>query len=466
MVAGAIFTGNMRRRGVLGALSLAVAASSGCLTNVQAPGFNEDPDRPPLAREDFVSNEEAAPRETVVPSVSLLSVASSETQRSESRAVTPESGTDTESTTDTASTTNATRDGQGDQAARAPDRTFRKQGLYVTDDFWRHRTHIHRYNDEEVTTTVYPIEPSNERSVKVVVAAYVYPRGEVVDTVTSDGFHPGEAAEDITLSIDISGVPTGTSLQYVTAVIPERVPPESITADDLYAIMETDPFELQDHGISRVTPPERLESASGPEFERQRVEGGYVQTLRGRTNGRSWTVSYLAFESAYAAASRRSRGRSRAEYVSFELMEGAANEIASLLYEQAPNHGFTSEFERIQFAVSFVQRLPYVPDDVSQGYDDYTQFIMETLTGMRGDCEDTSILLASILESEPYNYDAVLLEPPGHMAVGLLMKPSFDGFAYIYEGRKYYYVETTTEGWGIGQIPDQYRDDTAEVYDV
>lgn len=459
----------MRRRGLLGALSAGLIGTSGCLTDVETPRLGGGGDRPELSREDYVSSEDADPRETMVPSVSMLSVstAGGVDESHHSRSVQPP-GTDTGGTnTSTTKPTGKTGgESGGEDDVAVPDRDFEKQGLYVTDDFWRHRTHIHRYNADEVTTTVYPLEPSNEVSVKVVVAAYVYPRGAVIDSETSDSFRPTDEAKDVTISMSLADAPDGVPLQYVAAVIPEGVRPDEMTRTDLHAIMETDPFIVTGDSIVRAEQPKTLDEGSGPAFERRRVEGGYVQTIRGRLQGQDWEVSYLAFDSAYAAARRRSRGRARAEYVSFELLEGAANEIARFLSTAAESNGFTTDFERIQFALSFVQRLPYVPDNVSKGYDDYTQFIMETLTELRGDCEDTSILFASILEAKPFNYDAVLLEPPGHMGVGLLIAEEFDGFAYRYGGRKYYYVETTTEGWGIGQIPDQYRDKTAQVYDV
>jgi len=347
-----------------------------------------------------------------------------------------------------------------------PERDFGKTGLYVTDEFWRYRTHVHRYAVDEVTTTVFPTEPSTDAPVKVVVAASVYPRGGLVDSVASEPFRPDSNARRVTVPMDLSPAPDGVPLQYVVAVVPESVEPTDIQPDDLHALMETDPFVVTDEQIERAPRPDRLAADSGKAFERTPVEGGYVQTLRGRTNGRSWEVRFLAFDSAYVAATRRSRGRARAEYVSYELLEGAANEIAAFVHEAAASNGFTTAFERIQFALSFVQRLPYVTDAVTSGYDDYTQFIMETLTGLAGDCEDTSILFASILESEPFNYNAVLLEPPGHMAVGLLMEKDFDGFSYIHDGRQYFYVETTTESWGIGQIPDEYRETKARIYDV
>ena len=471
----------MRRRRLLGALSASLAATSGCLSRVDAPSLQGENSRPPLAREDFVSEDGTAQREAVMPNVSLLPVSTAADAVADAARVapTPESPTGnvtnatagTESTPTTGNESTPTTGNEStpttlETSVDTPEREFGKQGVYVTDDFWRYRTHVHRYAVDEVTTTVFPTEPATDLPVKVVVAASAYPRAGLVDIASSDPVRPESSAARVTVPMDLSAAPDGVPLQYTAAVVPESVDPSNATREDLYALMETDPFVVTDGRVERTRGANQFEAASGPAFEREPVEGGYVQTLRGRTNGRAWAVSYFAFESAYAAATRRSRGRRRAEYVSFELLEGAANEIAEFLYDAAENNGFTGEFERIQFALSFVQRLPYVPDDVSTGYDDYTKFIMETLTSLKGDCEDTSILFASILESEPFNYDAVLLEPPGHMGVGLLMQSDFDGFAYINDGRQYYYVETTTEGWGIGQVPDQYRDSKATIYDV
>lgn len=455
----------MRRRRLLGALSASLVATSGCLSTIETPSLQGGDSRPALAREDFVSEDGAAQREPVVPNVSLLPVSTAADAVPDEARVAPAPGDDSETPTTTTAGNESTST-TGEPPVETPDRDFGERGLYVTDDFWRYRTHVHRYAVNEVTATVFPTEPSTNVPVKVVVAASAYPRRGLVDTASSDPVRPESSAVRVTVPMDLSAAPEGVPLQYTAAVVPETVDPSAASSEDLYALMETDPFVVTDGHVERTRGANRFRAASGRAFEREPVEGGYVQTLRGRTNGREWAVSYLAFESAYAAASRRSRGRRRAEYVSFELLEGAANEIAAFLYEAAENNGFTGEFERIQFALSFVQRLPYVPDDVSTGYDDYTKFVMETLTSLKGDCEDTSILFASILESEPFNYDAVLLEPPGHMGVGLLMQSDFDGFGYIHDGRQYYYVETTTEGWGIGQIPEQYRDSKATIYDV
>jgi hypothetical protein len=146
------------------------------------------------------------------------------------------------------------------------------------------------------------------------------------------------------------------------------------------------------------------------------------------------------------------------------LTDGTGTEIAQLLKNNADSLGF-SEREAIEFAIDFVQALPYVPDDVSTGFDDYTKFIMETVPEMEGDCEDTAILLASILSAEPFGYDMVLIQPPGHMAAGIWdSDPS--GWYWEYDGRKYSYIETTGQGWGVGDCPEDYQGQDANIHQV
>jgi len=357
---GKLCVAKMRRRGLLYALTSGLVATSGCISGVETPSLGGGPDRPPLAREDFVESETVGKRDAVMPNVSLLPVSTAAVAEDDGRVVQPPKSGDAETATGSNETTNASTGTTGatttttEVPVEAPNRDFGEEGLYVTDEFWRHRTHVHRYAVDGVTTTVYPTKPSSTTSVKVVVAASAYPRGGLLDSAESEPFRPGTEARQVTVPMDLSPAPEAVPLQYVVAVVPESVDATGIAADDLYALMETDPFVVRDGSVERTRPEAPLGAASGDAFERQPVEGGYVQTIRGRTNGRSWAVSYLAFESAYAAATRRSRGRARAEYVSFELLEGAANEIAEFLYEAAENNGFTSAFERIQFALSFV----------------------------------------------------------------------------------------------------------------
>ena len=109
-----------------------------------------------------------------------------------------------------------------------------------------------------------------------------------------------------------------------------------------------------------------------------------------------------------------------------------------------------TEEEKINLVISFVQSLPYTVDSVTNSFDEYPRYPLETLVDNGGDCEDTSILTASLLKS--MNYDVILINPPEHVAVGVNIDAY--GSYWTYEGEKYYYLETTGEGWRIGDFPD------------
>jgi hypothetical protein len=116
------------------------------------------------------------------------------------------------------------------------------------------------------------------------------------------------------------------------------------------------------------------------------------------------------------------------------------------------------------FCISFVQSLNYTSDLESSGYDQYPRFPYETLYENGGDCEDTAILSAAILQE--MGYDIVLLELPEHMALGIKCDPEQKGRGFEYKGSDYYYVETTGSDWQIGEIPEEYADQPVEVIPV
>ncbi|HPE97407.1 MAG: transglutaminase-like domain-containing protein [Chitinophagales bacterium] len=104
--------------------------------------------------------------------------------------------------------------------------------------------------------------------------------------------------------------------------------------------------------------------------------------------------------------------------------------------------------ETVEFVASFVQHFRYRDD----GKYEYPRYPAETLVEQGGDCEDTAILLAALLRS--MGYETILLSPEGHMGVGLAVDGDLDGTGVEYQGEKYYYIETTNTGWGIGDYPD------------
>ena len=124
-----------------------------------------------------------------------------------------------------------------------------------------------------------------------------------------------------------------------------------------------------------------------------------------------------------------------------------------------------TDLERVNFLLAFSQCLGYEDDSVYMGYEEYWKFPLETLYDHGGDCEDTSILLASLAEA--MGYDASLLLFPGHMAAGIHIDgdyPDLNGFYLRSDPDKvYYYCETTSTGFTVGQIPSSVDTDNTTM---
>jgi len=121
-----------------------------------------------------------------------------------------------------------------------------------------------------------------------------------------------------------------------------------------------------------------------------------------------------------------------------------ANEIRSLTAGM-------SKTERATVALAFVQSIAYKSDSVSEGERDYFRFPVETLYDHCGDCEDSSFLLAALLEA--MGYDAVVLFFIGHAAVGVDVDDPYGSSRFYKNGVPYYLCETTSPGWRIGERP-------------
>lgn len=136
-------------------------------------------------------------------------------------------------------------------------------------------------------------------------------------------------------------------------------------------------------------------------------------------------------------------------------------EVANEFTNVSANKGYDANTEA-NFVLTFIQSLDYTSDKDTTGYDEYPRFPLETLAARGGDCEDMSVLYATLMIL--MGYDAVLflkpgdVENPGHMAVGI----AGDGLRGSYiakDGIKYYYAETTGRDWKIGDIPPEYSKD-------
>lgn len=148
-------------------------------------------------------------------------------------------------------------------------------------------------------------------------------------------------------------------------------------------------------------------------------------------------------------------------YVTHPMDDAYLDSLIDNIKNASQQTGY-SELQTIEFAIAFVQGLPYTADSVTTPYDEYPRYPIETLLDNGGDCEDTSILLASLLDS--LGYGVVLIIPPSHAAIGLLSEEGIYGTYWEYEGGKYYYIETTGTGWEIGQLPEVYEDTSASIF--
>jgi hypothetical protein len=137
-------------------------------------------------------------------------------------------------------------------------------------------------------------------------------------------------------------------------------------------------------------------------------------------------------------------------------------EMAGALHNASSQKGYGS-YDEVSFLLAFVQCLPYTSDSTTTGYDEYPRFPIETLVDNGGDCEDTSILFATL--AVILNYDAIFVSLPRHVAVGVL-GTNLNGYYFTYNEAKYYYCETTGEDYSIGNVPREYDGVSARLYAI
>lgn len=176
-----------------------------------------------------------------------------------------------------------------------------------------------------------------------------------------------------------------------------------------------------------------------------------------------WYLAMNFDKGIYNAYKSRSRSRDYDLFASDPYDDKLIKSISDTLKKVGKDNGLTDS-EIPYFAISFVQSLPYTPDEVTTGFDEYPRFPYETLYDDGGDCEDTSILAAAILQE--MGYGAVLIELPNHMAVGVKCSSDVSGYSYNFNGQRYCYLETTGENWPIGQLPDEYKSSKAKIIPV
>jgi len=137
--------------------------------------------------------------------------------------------------------------------------------------------------------------------------------------------------------------------------------------------------------------------------------------------------------------------------------------LADVIERDAPGLGYT-DYDIVECAVVFVQSIPYTTDADTKAKSDYPRFPIETVVDGSGDCEDHAILLAAV--THDLGYDTILLNYPDHVAVGIAGDQAIQGTYYEWRGKRFYFVETTSTGWELGQLPEKYEGVSAKVLEL
>ena len=164
----------------------------------------------------------------------------------------------------------------------------------------------------------------------------------------------------------------------------------------------------------------------------------------------------------YHSLDRYSEFNDYLHYINDENNRKILKNIADAIRRYAQENGLSDTYI-VQDAIRFVQSIPYVYDEDSTGKKEFQKYPLETLYDFGGDCEDFSILLAGILKE--LGYGVILLEYTDHVAVGVSGDDSVYGTYYEYNGKNYFYVETTSYR-DIGDMPEEYKGQNANILEV
>lgn len=302
-----------------------------------------------------------------------------------------------------------------------------------------------------------------QNTMRVGLLAQQYPNGELLDAATTAVIDVEPGTSDVALDYSFDSISPGQDDFFLSAYLyPDEAEfVAAIERGEVLYLCETDRLTLRGVQLAKDPHPAAKSTLETESYRRIAGEGTYAISVDGEVN-----FGITVYKHAYIASEQRSFRRTE-RVIRDAYHNGLAGALASIVYRAAERAGYTSERAKANYAVRAVQAFPYVSDSVTAGYDDYNKSPIETIVQAGGDCEDTVILLASTLISQPYGYGCALLflpaGSPTHIALGVEGGKDVTGAYYTYEGTRYYYTETTGQGWDIGDLPREFRNTTARV---
>jgi hypothetical protein len=157
-------------------------------------------------------------------------------------------------------------------------------------------------------------------------------------------------------------------------------------------------------------------------------------------------------------------------YVTHPLDDNYLNRVILEIERVSQEAGF-SYLQEVELTAACVQSLPYTTDSVTTPYDEYPRYPIETLVDEGGDCEDTTILLASLLQGMGHHVIIIVFPPQagaegGHCGVGISGGGGVTGSYIEYNGERYFYLESTNIGWTVGEMPEEYQETRAQILEL
>jgi hypothetical protein len=172
--------------------------------------------------------------------------------------------------------------------------------------------------------------------------------------------------------------------------------------------------------------------------------------------GRSWSVTHRFSTEYYRFFRTLPRVLDYAKYVDYVNDPRDDDQLQSLIdkLERLAADAGLDAWGKLNLVIAFIQSIPYVGESC-----EYPRYPLETLVEREGDCEDAAILAAALLRQ--MHFDVVLLAflEEDHMALGIRIVPPTPVAdpPFTWNGSAYYYIEPTSVGWEIGDVPGQYR---------
>jgi len=200
-----------------------------------------------------------------------------------------------------------------------------------------------------------------------------------------------------------------------------------------------------------------------------------TKTYNWRYLGNQYTISIDISNEKYQWYKNREVNRTPQSIGSFAMASFVTthdlviSQLADQLQSLALDQGFNT-IESGNFILRFVQyAVDYSDDNDTKGCVEYWRYPVETLMEETGDCEDSTLLYASLMDN--LGYDTVLLfyiinEDVGHLATGVHIDEIIDGVTIEYEDQLYYYCETTSAGFNIGEKPSEIITEPEEIIPI